>query len=228
MSESDKNVLNNLVRRLGKALEDTCNRLVFIDGKPYVHPGDTATAESILTLVGLCPTSYRVHIENPCEPEEPCELTCERVIKNGFRFQPIARDGNLGRDDPGPGIPPPLARQVRDLEAEGLAVEHVDGGKHFVVTIAPVPLPAGLGGQSSQVMILVPKTFPTAAIDMFYLPTSVTGASEAFKKRANRIETHGGKQWRRVSWHRTTPWRPGAETLSSYLAFVREGLKRIA
>ena len=120
MSESDKNVLNNLVRRLGKALEDTCNRLVFIDGKPYVHPGDTATAESILTLVGLCPTSYRVHIENPCEPEEPCELTCERVIKNGFRFQPIARDGNLGRDDPGPGIPPPLARQVRDLEAEGL------------------------------------------------------------------------------------------------------------
>lgn len=221
--------LDPLVELLAKAIVDTGDRLVFVDGVPKVHRGDVATAQSVLSLVDGSPSQYRVFFENPCHPDDPCELMEQpRVLKHGIRLQTIARDGNLGREaSGGGGAPPPLAAQLRDLEAEGYEVTVTDAGKFFVVTVAPVELPAGLAGGKSPIMLLVPRMFPTAALDMFYIPAGIKGSSPEFAQRANTIETHAGAQWRRVSWHRTAPWRPGQESLSSYLAFVRDGLRRI-
>ncbi len=86
-------------------------------------------------------------------------------------------------------------------------------------------LPFGL---AFILMWLVPATYPRAAMDNFYLPVGVESASAVFKERANNIETHGGATWRRVSRHLTTAWPPGGMSFRSYLAWTREGLRRIA
>lgn len=221
--------LHGLVKALEHALKDTPDRLVFVDGVPRAHPGDLGTAKSVLALVGPEYTTdkYRVYLENACDPEHSCEMSeTPRILRNGYRFSTSPKDGNLGRG--ASPLPPPVAAEVRDLEADGLTIDVTDGNGHFLVRLRPVDLPPGLRGGDGSVMWLVPATYPRAAMDNFYLPVGVESASAVFKERANNIETHGGATWRRVSWHLTTAWPPGGMSFRSYLAWTREGLRRIA
>ncbi|HZV01278.1 MAG TPA: E2/UBC family protein [Planctomycetota bacterium] len=219
--------LKGLVEALSQILPNSPDTLVFVDGIPKVHPGDTATAASVLALVqSVSPATHRVYLENACDPEHSCELgDTPKIIKHGYRFQTVPRDGNLGR---GEAIPPVISRDVRELEAAGFKVTVMQSGANFVIVIESVMFPAGLGGKSMAIMLLLPATFNQAAIDNFYIPIETNGASAVFHQRANTIETHGGKTWRRVSWHRSTPWRGAEETLLGYVEWCREGLRRIA
>lgn len=219
--------LKGIVQALAQILPHSPDTLVFVDGVPKVHPGDTATAASVLALVqNASPPSHRVYLENACDPEHSCELgETPKIIKHGYRFQTVPRDGNLGR---GEGLPPVIARDIRELEAAGFKVTVMQSGPNFILVIESVMFPAGLGGKPMPIMLLVPATFNQAAIDNFYVPVETTGASAVFQQRANTIETHAGRTWRRVSWHRSTPWRGAEETLLTYVEWCREGLRRIA
>jgi hypothetical protein len=220
--------LERLVHELAQVLPHARDTLLLVDGTTKVHRGDTATAASVLALAhGTAPSSHRAYLENPCDPEHPCEFgETPRIIKHGYRCQTVPRDGNLGRG--AEDLPPVLARDTRELEAAGYQLTVERAGGAFVVAVEGVAFPAGLGGKPSTVMLLVPTAFNVAAVDNFYIPVDTPGASATFQQRANVIETHAGKPWRRVSWHRTTPWRGAEETLLSYLEWCREGLRRIA
>jgi len=72
-----------------------------------------------------------------------------------------------------------------------------------------------------DLMIQIPAGYPIAALDMFYVHPHLRLRSGGYPNAAAVFEMHCGRNWQRFSRHLSAqPWRPGVDSLKSFLALV--------
>lgn len=142
------------------------------------------------------------------------------AIKPGLHFRALPANRNFGRQ-----LHPERQASIDEL-SEHFAVEvHVDGA--FINLVIPsFELPAGLYNLATTRLLLRLPQDPNGALDMFWVDPSIRLANGAIPKQADAIEQYLGQAWRRFSWHRQTPWKPGRDTPLSYMSFVEERLEK--
>ena len=103
----------------------------------------------------------------------------------------------------------------------------VDQGMICVV-IKNYPLPAGYEPTSTDLMLRLPGGFPDAQPDMFWCdPPVKSTATDAYPPAADLMESYLGHTWQRFSRHLAAGvWKPGHDSLASYLALIRNDLER--
>ena len=118
-----------------------------------------------------------------------------------------------------------LTNETERLIQLGYQITTVQENGLTKLIIQEYPLPDGYSTSTSDLLILIPPSYPNGKPDMFWVNTDVLLENGKVPKKAEVIENHAGKDWRRFSWH-LSKWNPGRDDLSTYLSFIDEGLRR--
>jgi len=121
--------------------------------------------------------------------------------------------------------PARLAEEVTALADEGWAVDVVESEGMACVIFRKYLLPRGYNKPSTDLLLLLPPSYPHGKPDMFWVEADLLLADGKVPRSADGIETHLGRQWRRFSWH-LTKWNPANDDLRTYLEFVNSRLTR--
>jgi len=100
----------------------------------------------------------------------------------------------------------------------------IEGGMTCVV-IPGFPLPGGFTIPSADLLLRLPPGYPDLPPDMWWFCPSVQRADGHPIEATQSLENHLGRTWQRWSRHLNAgQWRPGVDSLESYLALVRREL----
>lgn len=121
--------------------------------------------------------------------------------------------------------PTRLVEEVKGLSDAGRAAELVDSEGMACVVLRAYPLPRGYNKAASDLLLLLPLSYPNGKPDMFWVESDILLAGGGVPRSADSVETHLGRQWRRFSWHLTT-WNPATDDLRTYLEFVNSRLAK--
>lgn len=115
------------------------------------------------------------------------------------------------------------------LDQHVIKHEITEDGGNIGVILKDILLPEGkFDHASTDVLILLPRGYPDACPDMFFLQPWVRLKSNgAFPSRADVGFAFGGKQWQRWSRH-SNQWRPGIDGLHTMLARFRCAVENAA
>lgn len=120
-------------------------------------------------------------------------------------------------------IPEDLNLQAEELRKTGFSITLREEGGIAKLLIPNFTLPDGYSQPHSDLLVLVPISYPNGKPDMFWVDETVLLANGQVPHKANVIEMHLDRRWRRFSWH-LGKWNPGCDNLDTYLAFVEHGL----
>jgi E2/UBC family protein E len=121
-------------------------------------------------------------------------------------------------------LPPKLEKELQELGPDH-RVEVTDDGGFINLVFANFSLGEGFNKPASDLLVRVPRSYPEAGPDMFWVDVSVTLADGRPPQAADAIEgPFAGRQWRRFSWHRAV-WNPSIENIHSFLEFIRRRLR---
>jgi hypothetical protein len=121
-------------------------------------------------------------------------------------------------------LPPRLKRELDELQdSYGIEIVHEADVIHIIV--ADFPLGEGYNKRTSRLLLRVPRSYPDAGPDMFWVEPDVVLSSGAVPEAADSVESYIGGRWRRFSWHRQGGWHSTVDNLHSYLEFIRRRLK---
>ncbi len=122
-----------------------------------------------------------------------------------------------------------LREQDQDfLDSTGLMhTITVDGGFANVI-IENFSTPPGLNPDKVDLLLRLPFGFPDAAPDMFWLSPTATMTGGGQIPGTEIAQTWVGRSWQRWSRHIAQQWRPGADNLETYFAYVRRCLRQAA
>lgn len=111
------------------------------------------------------------------------------------------------------------------LERLGTDFEAVDGDGCTWVVLKRLRLPEGYNREVADVLIQLPDVFPDAAPDMFWTdPVLTLGDGGRRPDGTDLDECHLERVWQRWSRHVRGHWRPGIDTIRSYVAYIRRCL----
>ena len=115
------------------------------------------------------------------------------------------------------------------LRSKGLQFEvTVDQGLICVV-VKDYQLPPGYDRSSTDLLVRLPPAFPDAQPDMFWCSPPIRLQGGAFPQAADQMEPHLSGTWQRFSRHLTAGvWRPGIDSLGSYMTLIRAEFERSA
>jgi len=104
------------------------------------------------------------------------------------------------------------------LREKGYAYDLLPDGEAVCVVIKALPLSPGKYQRDSvDLMVCVPKGYNDAKLDNFYVdPELRLKSSGQYPPAADVFESHAGRRWQRFSRHMPI-WRPGTDTLKSFL-----------
>jgi len=119
-------------------------------------------------------------------------------------------------------LPPRLEKEVEELRRI-YQVTIIEDSEWINIVLPAFPLGDGFTVFSSDLLLRVPRSYPDAGPDMFWLEVAVTLPSGQPPQAAEVIEQHVGRSWRRFSWHRRS-WKPSVDNLDGYLEFVHRRL----
>lgn len=121
-------------------------------------------------------------------------------------------------------IPPKLQKELEELNREhqvGVSEE----GDWINLIFSQFPLGDGFSATTSDLLIRVPRSYPDAGPDMFWLDQSLTLAGGQVPQNADSIEgPYAGRKWRRFSWHRKR-WNSSVDNIHGHLEFIRRRLR---
>jgi hypothetical protein len=120
-------------------------------------------------------------------------------------------------------LPPRLDKEIAELLQEH-AVNVQEEGDHIAIILPSFKLGEGFNKASSDLLIQVPRSYPDAGPDMFWLDVDITLANGSIPQSAESTATLSGRNWRRFSWHRAA-WNPSVDNLHGYLEFIRRRLR---
>ena len=83
-------------------------------------------------------------------------------------------------------------------------------------------LPEGYTPRKTNLMLLIPDSYPVGMIDMFYFDPPIE-RQDGIGIAALADETHFNQQWQR--WSRHYPWRPGIDNISTHITYVLNELR---
>lgn len=113
------------------------------------------------------------------------------------------------------------------LQARGFEFEVILEGGMTNLIIRSYQLPVGYSHGAVDLLVRLPAGFPDAAPDMFWVDPRITLASGAEAPASNVYESHVGRQWQRFSRHLAGgAWRPGIDSLESWILTIRHLLER--
>lgn len=97
------------------------------------------------------------------------------------------------------------------------------------VVLPGFPLPSGLQIERSDLLLRLSPGYPDIAPDMWWFdPPVLRGDGRPFPQTQVE-EAHLGRKWQRWSRHFDgAQWRPGVDSLESYLALVRSEFSEAA
>jgi hypothetical protein len=121
-------------------------------------------------------------------------------------------------------IPPRLEIEIKELETE-LNLEVAEDNEYINLVFKGFPLEGGFNVPSTDLLLKVPKTYPDAGPDMFWVDPVVTFADGRIPQAAENLEDHLGRQWRRFSWHRPA-WNPTIDNLHGHIEFIKARLRK--
>lgn len=116
-----------------------------------------------------------------------------------------------------------LRRHADELAASaGVPVEiNHDGGQVYVI-LRGLPLPPETYQvATSDVLFVTDAQYPLSAMDMFWTDLAVLLMDGSVPAGAESIETYGGRDWRRFSWHRNGTWNPNGNPLLDHFEFMQ-------
>lgn len=121
-------------------------------------------------------------------------------------------------------LPPRLQRELDDLRVS-YALEVIEDPSFVNLVFAAFALGDGYNISHSELLLRIPRSYPEAGPDMFWVAPALTRISGDLPINAEHIETHLDRPWRRFSWHRKGPWNPNIDNLASYLEFIHRRLR---
>ncbi len=110
------------------------------------------------------------------------------------------------------------------LNSLGYHWETVIEGNVRWLLINNYPVPAGYTSRSVVLALLVPPTYPTAAIDMFYTNPPLKLVSGRAIDRTNQAATIRGAAFN--GWSRHRPWNPAVDNVVTQLAMVESAIAK--
>jgi hypothetical protein len=116
------------------------------------------------------------------------------------------------------------ARDIAPLERLGWPYAVTLEAEMVCVVVDAYELPGGLSAGRADLLLRLPKGFPDAAPDMFWLDPALKTAASGVIAGTELIETYLGRSWQRWSRHFGPLWRPGIDDMASLLAIVRRCL----
>lgn len=116
-----------------------------------------------------------------------------------------------------------LRRHAQELEHEtGISVDVEVAGEQVLVILKNVKLPDGAYTlDSTDVLFITDLQYPMSAMDMFWTDVAVTLPDGGIPAGGESIETYGGLQWRRFSWHRNGVWNVSRNGLLDHFEFMQ-------
>lgn len=117
-----------------------------------------------------------------------------------------------------------LRRHADELarEAEVQVDIEEDGAQRFVI-LRDLPLPPdAYQVATSDVLFVTDAQYPVSAMDMFWTDLEVLLPDGSIPAGGESIETYGGRQWRRFSWHRNGVWNPNGNPLLDHFEFIQD------
>lgn len=107
---------------------------------------------------------------------------------------------------------------------KGLRWEFLDepAGSARLLVIRDIRLALGKYNHDlADVLFRIPAGFPTALLDMFWVAPVLTLRGGGAPRASDAQEEHEGRAWQRFSRHLPGGrWRPGIDSLKTYLALV--------
>lgn len=197
-----------------------------VDGTVFTFDHRMVTGREILKKVGKSTDEYDLNMKlhggerREVRPDQKVDLG-----ENGIeKFHTIPKKRTDGR---GGEIPPPLGSEdLEYLNALGLEWEATHWQGNILVIIRRWPLPPGYSTPTTDVALIVPLTYPSAQIDMFYFHPGLQRADGVMIK-AIENQIFNDQNWQRWSRHRTSEslWRPGIDDLSTHLVLMNSCLR---
>lgn len=120
-------------------------------------------------------------------------------------------------------LPPRLQKELDEVGKDH-RVNVQEEGDWIDLVFVDFSLGDGFNRPSSNLLVRLPRSYPDAGPDMFWLDPAVTFSSGQIPQSAEVIEQHIGQPWRRFSWHRQA-WNPSIDNLHGHLEFIRRRLK---
>jgi hypothetical protein len=111
------------------------------------------------------------------------------------------------------------------LVSGGFDFEVIPDGQMFSLIIKGYRLPAGYDREEVDLLLRLPAGFPDAPPDMFWMAPVVAYQDGSIPPQTELREDHHGRTWQRWSRHLTIAWRPGIDSLQSYLRLIRTDLE---
>ena len=113
------------------------------------------------------------------------------------------------------------------LDELGLRWETLIDGESRWLVIHDYPLPQGYRAETASLALLIPREYPDAQLDMFYLHPAASLASGARLDRCDATVEIEGKIYQRWSRHRQgVPWDPTMDNVATHLGLVEGCLAR--
>lgn len=118
-----------------------------------------------------------------------------------------------------------LLQEIARLRESGYEVEIVEADGVINLIFVNYSIPPIYNKPSTTLLLRLPQSYPNGNPDMFWTDTDLLCANGKTPTKADTLENHIGKQWRRFSWH-PQGWNPGIGNLCMYLEFVNYGLAK--
>lgn len=119
-----------------------------------------------------------------------------------------------------------LAADAGFLDRRGLHWQTVNSDGQWLI-VSDYPLPLGYNAPTCTLAVLIPPSYPTAALDMFFChpPLTINGSVPPQTEHHQAID---GRNFQRWSRHRggASPWTPGVDNLTTHFALIDEALAR--
>jgi hypothetical protein len=121
--------------------------------------------------------------------------------------------GNVGLQGP------ILERHVGELRSLYGAVDVHPEANRTLIVLKDIPLPNFWSRNKTDVLVQVQQGYPVTAMDMFWVPGTMTLSGGRAPSQAAHHEAFLGLQWQRFSWHYVQPWDPTRHNLVTHVQF---------
>lgn len=198
-----------------------------VDKVSYTWNDLTINGQQIFNLIGKSPNQNNLvqklknNQVNPVGLTEEIDLTQKGIEK----FVTIPSDATEGFVKKQTFILPEEDRfYLETLSNEWEAVK--DGNNQWLI-IRDYVLPKGYNHEKTDVALLIPRTYPTAQIDMMYFSNHLS-RKDGKPIKALSKQNIQNKSWQRWSRHRTpqNPWRRGIDNVSTHIVLVQNLLTK--
>jgi hypothetical protein len=112
------------------------------------------------------------------------------------------------------------------LKAKGFKFSASRVGADVHIVLHEFVLPQAYLPAAVDLLIKLPAGYPNANLDMFWTSPDVRLAAGDAPRNCEHHETYNGISWQRWSRHFNNAWRQGVDDVRTFIASVRQELKK--